>query len=235
MTNKKKEMEREVSNVVESKNELYYLEATIEVKKDQVVPVSLDGFEFMDEHRIQQIHTLSKLKHPHLVQVWGISMHEPRVIIDRITSNIHILCSMQDAPFGRYDNVPACLPLKKRVDYCCQLVSAVAYLHKNQMIHRAIKPTNVFLCGKTLKLGGLWHPEPTDEVSDRPGSTVIDAFIWNAPELRDGSPYSYASDIYSCGMVMYFILTGKQPYNGVCRLSELLEKIGKELPQWNGT
>lgn len=83
--------------------------------------------------------------------------------------------------------------------------------HLQQVLHRDVKPANVFLtAGLTAKLGDFGTGcFVSEENRDRVGTA-----FYMAPEIFEGEPASYASDVYSLGILAYEVLTGHRPFNG---------------------
>jgi calcium-dependent protein kinase len=98
-----------------------------------------------------------------------------------------------------------------------QLFSAVTYLHSKQVVHRDLKPENILLSSRSDQ--------------ERPHLTIIDfetaalmdiqhqlsgsfgTVYYMAPEVLDGR-YDEKCDLWSLGVIMYILLTGKPPFDG---------------------
>ena len=101
------------------------------------------------------------------------------------------------------------------LEYASHLILDVAkgleYTHNRQVLHRDVKPANVFLTSeKRAKLGdygtGMFMTERT---SERVGTA-----FYMAPEIFEGKPPSVQSDVYSLGVLAYEVLTGVRPFTG---------------------
>jgi len=96
-----------------------------------------------------------------------------------------------------------------------QLLSTVAYCHSKRIIHRDLKPENILLAEKS--------PELFIKVADFGSSNYLDphrrlngcfgSAYYIAPEVLSGA-YDEKCDVWSCGIIMYIITTGKPPYPG---------------------
>ncbi len=97
------------------------------------------------------------------------------------------------------------------LDYTCQIANAVEHAHKQGVIHRDLRPANVFVTEKGLLKVGDFGTSRFLEIAAH-GTTVIGSPPYMAPEQFEGRAV-FASDIYSLGVTMYQMLTGGLPYD----------------------
>jgi serine/threonine protein kinase len=102
------------------------------------------------------------------------------------------------------------LDLNVALDYTCQIVNAVEHAHKQNVIHRDLRPANVFVTERGLLKVGDFGTSRFLELAAH-GTTVIGSPPYMAPEQFDGKAV-FASDLYSVGVTMYQMLTGVLPY-----------------------
>lgn len=94
-----------------------------------------------------------------------------------------------------------------------QLASALAYAHTQGVIHRDIKPANVLVDQKgTAKLTDFGIAAALDEAALTSAGQVIGTPEYMSPEQARGGKLDGRSDLYSLGIVMYEMLTGRTPY-----------------------
>lgn len=103
------------------------------------------------------------------------------------------------------------LPMRDAVRLVEDVAEGLAFAHGAKVLHRDVKPANVFLTDDgRAKLGdfgtGSFMTESTDE---RVGTA-----FYMAPELFEGHPSSLASDVYSLGVLAFEVLTGERPFRG---------------------
>jgi serine/threonine-protein kinase len=113
------------------------------------------------------------------------------------------------------------LDLGVALDYSCQIANAVDHAHRQGVIHRDLRPANVFVTERGLLKVGDFGTSRFLEIAAH-GTTVIGSPPYMAPEQFDGRAV-FASDLYSLGVSMYQMLTGGLPYDMPSR--EDLERI----------
>lgn len=106
------------------------------------------------------------------------------------------------------------LNIVEAVDYMIQLTDALYFAHQHGIIHRDVKPENIYVMSDgTIKLGdfGIALAEGI-ESSFTKTSEIIGSVHYLAPEIAKGEPPSSKSDIYSAGVLFYELLTGHPPF-----------------------
>ncbi len=103
------------------------------------------------------------------------------------------------------------LDLPIALDYTCQIANAVEHAHRQGVIHRDLRPANVFVTEKGLLKVGDFGTSRFLEIAAH-GTTVIGSPPYMAPEQFEGRAV-FASDLYSLGVTMYQMLTGVLPYD----------------------
>jgi beta-lactam-binding protein with PASTA domain/predicted Ser/Thr protein kinase len=106
------------------------------------------------------------------------------------------------------------LPIATAVEHAKQVLSALRFAHRNGIIHRDIKPHNILLGAEDrLKVTDFGIARAGASQMTEVGS-IMGTAQYLSPEQARGAPVTAASDLYSVGVVLYEMLTGKTPFTG---------------------
>ncbi|XP_058054827.1 raf homolog serine/threonine-protein kinase Raf [Anopheles bellator] len=121
--------------------------------------------------------------------------------------------------------------LNTLIDIARQAAQGMDYLHAKNIIHRDLKSNNIFLHDDfSVKIGdfGLATAKVRwsgSQQSNQPTGSIL----WMAPEvirMKDQNPYSFQSDVYAFGIVLYEMLTEQLPYNHINNKDQILFMVG---------
>ena len=120
-----------------------------------------------------------------------------------------------------------------------QLTSAISHAHQNHIIHRDIKPQNILLDPNgTVKITDFGIAMALSATSITQTNSVLGSVHYLSPEQARGGMVNHTSDIYSLGIVMFELLTGRLPFSGESAVSIALKHLQSEIPsvrRWNAT
>jgi eukaryotic-like serine/threonine-protein kinase len=104
------------------------------------------------------------------------------------------------------------LPIPQALAYTHEILEALRFAHRHGIIHRDIKPHNI-LIGERLKVTDFGIARAGASQMTEAGS-IMGTAQYLSPEQARGAPVTAASDLYSVGIVLYEMLTGKVPFTG---------------------
>lgn len=114
----------------------------------------------------------------------------------------------------QYMDKRGAVPWREALHFTKQMAKALSHAHERGIIHRDIKPQNIMLLKDgTIKIGDFGIAALENEMHEENGQ-AIGSIHYIAPEQARGELPDARSDIYSLGVVMYEMLTGKKPYEG---------------------
>jgi serine/threonine-protein kinase len=107
------------------------------------------------------------------------------------------------------------IPVAKAVEYCSQLLDALSYAHARGIIHRDIKPANIMLLPSgTVKLMDFGVAKLAGQELTRAGHTVGSLNYMSPEQINTPAALDARSDLYSLGVTLYEMVTGKRPFQG---------------------
>ncbi|MEO8290653.1 MAG: Stk1 family PASTA domain-containing Ser/Thr kinase, partial [Gaiellaceae bacterium] len=104
------------------------------------------------------------------------------------------------------------LPIAQALAYTHEILEALRFAHRHGIIHRDIKPHNI-LIGERLKVTDFGIARAGASQMTEAGS-IMGTAQYLSPEQARGAPVTASSDLYSAGIVLYEMLTGKVPFTG---------------------
>ncbi len=171
----------------------------------------------------QEARTIAKLEHAHILPVYDYGEH------DSIT---YLVMRYLDAGTLKDRIQRGDLSLNEADKLFTQLAGALAYAHEMNVIHRDIKPSNAMVNTRgelfLTDFGIAKLLESTAQFTATGAITGTPAYM--SPEQAQGEKLDSRSDIYSLGIVLYEMVTGKVPFEAETPLAVILKHINAPLP-----
>ena len=170
---------------------------------------------------IREAQAAGKLLHPNIVTIFDVIEQGGELYIAMEYVEGHLLDGF--CTKGRL------LPVERVARLAIQGLSALAFAHRQGVVHRDIKPGNLMVVdGQTLKVmdfGVARQPGP----STTQEGTVLGTPHYMSPEQIEGKPLDGRSDLFSMGVVLYELVTGERPFPGEV-ISTVIYRILNESP-----
>ncbi|KAI0238100.1 Serine/threonine-protein kinase B-raf [Lamellibrachia satsuma] len=118
------------------------------------------------------------------------------------------------------------------IDIARQTAQGMDYLHAKSIIHRDLKSNNIFLTDDlTVKIGDFGLATVKTRWSgSHQFQQPTGSLLWMAPEvirMKEDNPYTFQSDIYAFGIVVYELITGQLPFAHINNKDQILFMVGK--------
>lgn len=182
----------------------------------------------------QEARAASALNHPNIVTIHDINTVEG---VDFIVME-HVLGKSLDRAIPRRG-----LPVRETLNYAVAIAGALTAAHAAGIVHRDLKPGNIMVTDKghvkvldfglaKLVEGGDGN-EPAATTTVRPQTEVgaiVGTAAYMSPEQAEGKPVDARSDIFSFGVVLFEMITGRRPFQGETTMATLSAILHTEPP-----
>jgi serine/threonine protein kinase len=161
-----------------------------------------------------------KLNHPHIVEIYDAVVEEK--------SSYIVMEYVEGGTLEKFCEPDALLPPAEVAEIIFKCVRALAFAATIGLTHRDIKPGNILhVDGTDIKIADFGAS--INKVSDRTVITNVGSPAYMAPELVTGTAQAGAStDIYALGVVMYYLLCGRLPFEGANTMSVIYQIVNTE-------
>lgn len=155
----------------------------------------------------REAHAAAKLNHPNIVQIYDTGVDDGRYYI--------VMEYLPEMNLKEIIKRYAPLPLDKVVEVAIACCEALAYAHRQGIVHCDVKPHNVlFTDDGRAKLSDFGIAAAVGEAGLTADGKVLGSAHYIAPEQAQGAPAGPLSDLYSLGVTLYEALTGRLPFDG---------------------
>ena len=182
-----------------------------QLNREVAIKTVTEGFT-RDQEMLQRFYReaakTGALKHPNIVIVYDLGEQDgfPYIVMEYLSGE----------PLDRLIQSGKPQPVAFKLSIIEQVCYALGYAHRNDVIHRDVKPANVIVQSDgVVKLldFGIARQEKTDGHLTRTGH-VIGTLQYMAPERLQNATFDGRSDIFSVGVMLFQLLTGQLPFSG---------------------
>lgn len=179
------------------------LERQIAVKE---LPVQFTRDEEFKDRFFREAKLLAKLTHPNIVQVYDI--------IDDQHAVYYTMEFVNGEPLDKIAGATG-LPRDKVIEYAVQMLKGIEYAHSMQIIHRDLKPANIIVRKDGIvKIADFGLAKLLGSTSLTMAGTVMGSPMYMSPEQAVGEEADERSDLYSCSMILYELVSGSPAFKG---------------------
>jgi serine/threonine-protein kinase len=181
-----------------------------------------DDTEQMRPRFYREAKSAAKLQHRNIVTIFEFAEenNQPHIVME----------FLRGSPLSsRMEEQPP-LTLDDKLDIVAQLCSGLGYAHTQGVVHRDVKPANVFLLEDgTVKLLDFGIAKLATSTLTRQGDVVGSAPYMSPEQIAGVQDLDGRSDVWSTGVLLYELLTGRKPFDGE-GLTTVLSGILREQP-----
>ena len=175
---------------------------------------------FVSKFRVEA-QAAAGLMHPNIVNVYDVGEEDSIYYI--------VMELVEGITLKKYIEKKARLSVKEAVSIAIQVSMGLEAAHNNHIIHRDIKPQNIII-SKEGKVKVTDFGIAKAATSNTITSNVMGSVHYTSPEQARGGYSDEKSDIYSMGITMFEMLTGRVPFNGETTVAIAIKHIQEEMP-----
>jgi beta-lactam-binding protein with PASTA domain len=171
----------------------------------------------------QEAQAAAKLSHPNIVNTYDVGEVDGSHYIVQEFVGGETLAAM----IAREKRIPESAAIR----YAMQICAALSAAHRGELLHRDIKPSNILITpDDVVRVADFGIARAADSQTSTSPENVLASVPYGAPEHLTGQPLSDASDLYSVGVVLYEMVTGKRPYDAETAMGVAMAHINAPVP-----
>ena len=153
---------------------------------------------------LREIKVLAGLSHPNIAALrTALTIDNQLVMIMEYVEGITLSARVEQGV----------IPLGQALNYVSQVLAALSYAHKRQVVHRDIKPSNMMLTPEGItKLMDFGIARSGPDMGLTMTGTTLGSLSYMSPEQVKCAPVDARSDLYSLGVSLYEMVTGQRPF-----------------------
>ncbi len=192
------------------------------VEAMKVLLANLAGQKELADRFLREIKLLAALDHPNIASLYSaLTLDDQLVMLMEYLDGVTVASRLEAGP----------IPPTDAIHYSKQILSALGYAHKLNVIHRDVKPSNMMLTAQgVVKLMDFGIARPNNDLGMTLTGTTLGSLNYMSPEQVRGSEVDARSDLYSFGVSLYEMVTGQLPFQGNSNYSVMSAHIEQAPP-----
>ncbi len=183
----------------------------------KILPKSIRDDEEQNARFLREIKVHAQLLHPNIVTFYNAREIEGQLVMTKeFVPGVTVAQKLQAGPVAWQD--------VRR--YACQALSALEYAHSHSIIHRGLSSSRLIVTPEGIvRLNGFGLAKSVSDPELTAAGAVIGALKYMSPEQVKGDAVDARCDIYSLGIVLYEMLTGKLPFDATSQFDIMLAHV----------
>lgn len=179
---------------------------------------------FLDKFQ-QEARSVAMMSHPNIVTVHDVGSDGPTHYI--------VMEIIEGQDLKKLIKTQGALPYPKALDYAIQICGGLGFAHRSHLVHADVKPQNILINqDDIIKVTDFGIAQAyTDTMPQTRADVVWGSPHYFAPEQARGEKPSPASDVYSIGIVMFEMFTGRLPFVGTSQRELAMAHIQADIPR----
>lgn len=178
---------------------------------------------FLERFR-NEARSVAKLTHPNIVTVHDVGQdgHTHYIVMEFVEGQDLKKLIRAQAPFN----------VDRALHIATQICGGIGYAHRSGLVHADIKPQNILIADEdTVKVTDFGIAQALSDAAGERQKVVWGSPHYFSPEQAQGERPTPASDVYSIGIVLFEMLTGRLPYIGADQQELAMAHIREEIPR----
>jgi polar amino acid transport system substrate-binding protein len=198
------------------------------VKRDVVVKVlshTLRDEPSFAKQFTQEVDVIAHLQHPQIIPVYDFGQHEDDLYI--------VMAYMRGGTLAdRIDHSQGGLPDEETIRLIDLIANGLDYAHSKDIVHRDLKPNNILMDEQNNPyIADFGLAKFTEGKLELTNTMMTGTAAYMAPEIAQSGKSTKRSDIYALGIILFEMLTGKQPYQGKTPYKVLSAHLHQPIPK----
>jgi eukaryotic-like serine/threonine-protein kinase len=195
---------------------------TDRIEAMKILLPDLAGQKELANRFLREIKLLAGLSHPNIASLrTALTVGNQLIMIMELVEGVTLAARLEQGA----------LPPPEAVNYINQVLGALSYAHREHIIHRDIKPANMMLTPKgVVKLMDFGIARAAEDRSLTMTGTTLGSLYYMSPEQIRGEAVDTRSDLYSVGVSLYELVTGRRPFQASANYSIMAAHLQQAPP-----